>query len=87
MGETTIIEEINPGINVSAIENAINMVINQEKSMVILGGQYGITCEEIDEFKTAKLLEKLFYNAENSVNPEKEPVLILTHELGKGNKK
>ena len=85
MGETTIIEEINPGINVSAIENAINMVIGQENSVVILGGQYGITCEEIDEFKTAKLLEKLFYDTKKlNLTPEKEPVLLLTHELGKG---
>lgn len=85
MGETSIIEEINPGINVSAIENAINMVIGQENSVVILGGQYGITCEEIDEFKTAELLEKLFYNTKNSnLNQRKKPVLILTHKLGKG---
>jgi len=84
MGETSIIEEINPGINVAALENAINMVIGQENSVVILGGQYGITCEEIDEFKTAKLLEKLFYTNKSNLTTKKEPVLLLTHELGKG---
>lgn len=84
-GETVIIEEINPGINVSAIENAINMIIHHENSMVILGGQYGITCEEIDEFKTAQLLEKIFYENKNSkLKDEKEPILLLTHELGNG---
>ena len=37
MGETTIIEEINPGINISAIENAINMSIKQKTQPSILG--------------------------------------------------
>ncbi len=98
--EITIIEEINPGINIKAIENAINMSMELEKAAIILGGQYGITCEEIDEIKTAELLEKVFYennddddddDDENDKNndylssiSEKNISLILTSELGLG---
>ncbi len=69
-----IIEEVNPGINVKAIEKILKMAKNLENCFVILGGQYGITCEEIDELKTVPLLEEF----QNSIN------LILTHQLGKG---
>lgn len=86
----TIIEEINPGINITAIENAIFMAQNLESPFIILGGQYGITCEEIDENETAELLSKIFFENENfdqSKNPEKSLKTIplaLNDELGKG---
>ena len=82
-----IIEEINPGINITAIENAINMTMELKNPAIILGGQYGITCEEIDEIKAAELLEKIFYNKNNNISnsiPEKKISLILTNELGLG---
>ncbi len=85
-----IIEEINPGINITAIENAINMTMELKNPAIILGGQYGITCEEIDEIKAAELLEKIFYNNNNNISnsiPEKKISLILTNELGLGIKK
>ncbi|PKL67509.1 MAG: hypothetical protein CVV28_04310 [Methanobacteriales archaeon HGW-Methanobacteriales-1] len=85
--KVNIIEEINPGINITAIENAINMTMELKNPAIILGGQYGITCEEIDEIKAAELLEKIFYNKNNNTSnsiPEKKISLILTNELGLG---
>lgn len=69
-----ILEEVNPGINVKAIEKILKMAKNLENCFVILGGQYGITCEEIDELKTAALLETF----QGPMN------FILTHQLGEG---
>lgn len=66
-----IIEEINPGINTKAIENSITMLNNIEDYYVIIGGDYGITCEEIDENKVSSLLDNLDIN------------LILTGDVGK----
>jgi UDP-N-acetylmuramyl pentapeptide synthase len=97
-GDITIIEEINPGINIKAIENAIKMSMELESPAIILGGQYGITCEEIDELKAAELLEKIFYNKNINNNEDDDGVedsnicnsfpeknsLILTNELGLG---
>lgn len=82
-----IIAEINPGINITAIENAINMTMELKNPAIILGGQYGITCEEIDEIKAAELLKKIFYNKNNNISNsilEKKISLILTNELGLG---
>ncbi|MDO9044105.1 MAG: coenzyme F430 synthase [Methanobacteriaceae archaeon] len=89
LDKINIIEEINPGINITAIENAIKMTMELKNPAIILGGQYGITCEEIDEIKTAELLENIFYNNNNNNNnsniiPEKKISLILTNELGLG---
>lgn len=70
-----IIEEINPGINTKAIESSINMIKNPEEYYIILGGKYGVTCEEIDEEKLSEFLNKYLEN--NEIN------LILTDELGK----
>jgi UDP-N-acetylmuramyl pentapeptide synthase len=82
-----IIQEINPGINVTAIENALNLAQNLEKTFVILGGEYGITCEEINENDLADLLKKIFYrknyDKNKSFNLNKHH-LILTGDLGKG---
>ena len=63
-----IIEEINPGINTKAIESSINMIKDIDNYYIIIGGKYGVTCEEIDEDKLSKFLHEY---------------LILTDELGK----
>lgn len=68
-----IIEEINPGINVTAIKKSVKMIESFERSTVIFGGKYGITCEEIDENSTVE-----FFNGMNN-----EIQLILVDELGK----
>ncbi len=67
-----IIEEINPGINTKAIEYSLNMIKKPEEFIVIIGGDYGITCEEIKEDKLSKLLNK-----------KKDLNIILTGPLGK----
>ena len=70
-----IIEEINPGINTKAIESSINMIKPIEDYYIIIGGKYGITCEEIDEEKLSKFLN-------NYLKDNKNLNLILTDELG-----
>lgn len=65
-----IIEEINPGLNTQAIKESINMIQNLEDYYLSIGGDYGITCEEIDEEKLANFL--------NTLNTE----IILTGDLG-----
>ena len=59
IGESTIIEEVNPGINTKAIEESINMIENLDDYLVAIGGDYGITCEEIDEDKVSEFLDTL----------------------------
>ena len=54
----TIIEEINPGINTKAIEASINM-LDDDSYLISIGGDYGITCEEIDENSVAELINSL----------------------------
>ena len=56
---STIIEEINPGINTKAIEESINMIRSLDDYIVAIGGDYGITCEEIDEDKVSEFLDGL----------------------------
>ncbi len=68
-----IIQEINPGINVTAIKKSVKMIEASENPTVIFGGKYGVTCEEIDEDSTVEFL--------NSMNDEIQ--LILVDELGK----
>ena len=58
-GNSTIIEEINPGINTDAIKQSINMINDLENWYIAIGGDYGITCEEIDEDKVAEYLDTL----------------------------
>ncbi|MBR4446901.1 coenzyme F430 synthase [Methanobrevibacter sp.] len=65
-----IIEEINPGLNTQAIKESVNMISNLDEYYVSIGGDYGITCEEIDEEKLANYL--------NSLDCD----LILTGEVG-----
>ncbi len=52
-----IIEEINPGINTKSIESSIKMINDLNDYTIILGGKYGVTCEEIDENSVATLLD------------------------------
>ena len=54
-----IIEEINPGINTDAIKKSIGMINNLEDYYIAIGGDYGITCEEIDEEKVSSYLDTL----------------------------
>lgn len=65
-----IIEEINPGLNTQAIKESINMISNLNDYYVCVGGDYGITCEEIDEEKLSAYLDGL------------ECDLLLTGEVG-----
>lgn len=69
-GNSTIIEEINPGINTDAIKQSINMINDLNDWYVAVGGDYGITCEEIDEDKVASYLNTL------------ESDIILTGDVG-----
>lgn len=71
-GDTVVIQEINPGINVTAVERAIGMVKQLPRGVVIFGGQYGVTCEEIDEESVSLVLNEI----------SDEIGLILTDELG-----
>lgn len=66
-----IIEEINPGINTMAIRESINMIDELDDYYVVVGGDYGITCEEIDEMKVSKYLDTLECN------------IILTGDVGR----
>ena len=65
-----VIEEINPGINTDAIRQSVEMIGNLDDWYVAIGGDYGITCEEIDENKVCEYLESL------------ECEIILTGEVG-----
>lgn len=67
---STIIEDINPGLNTQAIKESINMIQNLKDYYISIGGDYGITCEEINEEKLSDFL--------NTLNTD----IILTGELG-----
>ena len=67
-----VIEEINPGINVTAVKKAISMMEDMDGVAVIFGGKYGVTCEEIDEESVSDVL--------NEIKDDK--LLILVDELG-----
>jgi len=73
MGELTIIEEINPGINVTAVKKAVNMIKGYEKPALIIGGSYGVTCEEIDEKPLSNFLDEL----------DDDIILVLTGDMGR----
>lgn len=72
-GEMTIIQEINPGINVTAIKKAVEMIKNYENPAMIMGGSYGVTCEEIDEESLSNFLDDM----------NEDVFLILTGDLGR----
>jgi len=71
--ESTIIEEINPGLNVTAVKKSVAIIKDFKNSTLIFGGQYGITCEEIDEDSTLEFLNHL----DNKIS------LLMVDELGK----
>ncbi|MGF7118678.1 coenzyme F430 synthase [Methanobacterium oryzae] len=71
--DSKIIEEINPGINVTAIKKAVEMISSYENPTLIFGGKYGVTCEEINEISASEFL--------NTLNEDIH--LILVDELGK----
>ncbi len=54
-----IIEEINPGINTKAIKESIEMINNLDDYYIAVGGDYGITCEDIDEAQVSEYLDCL----------------------------
>lgn len=55
-----IVEDVNPGLNTTSIKNSINNLNRYyENFIIILGGDYGITCEEIDEKKLLNYLETI----------------------------
>ena len=66
----TVIEEINPGINTKAIEASINM-LPDDSYIISIGGDYGITCEEIDENAVVELINNL------------DKDILLTGEVGR----
>ena len=67
-----VIEEINPGLNVTAVAKALSLMEEMENVAVIFGGKYGVTCEEIDEESVSEVLDEI-----------KEDIdLILVDELG-----
>lgn len=68
-----VVEEINPGLNVTAVKEAIEMMEDMDNVAVIFGGKYGVTCEEIDEKSVSQVLDCL----------NDEIKLILVDELGK----
>jgi len=68
-----IIEEINPGINATAIKKSVGMIKQFENPILILGGKYGVTCEEINEKSLLTFLNQMDVNIP----------LILTEELGR----
>ena len=73
MENSTILEEINPGLNVKSIQKSIEMVEKLDNYTIIIGGKYGITCEEINEDELVEYLKEKTDNLE----------IILTDELGK----
>lgn len=69
-GDSIIIEEINPGINTDAVKQSVSMIGDLKNWYVAVGGDYGITCEEIDEDMVAEYLNTL------------ESDIILTGDVG-----
>ena len=55
-----IIEDINPGLNTTSIKECIlNLKRYSDNYILIIGGDYGITCEEIDETKLLGFIRTL----------------------------
>ena len=74
-----IIENINPGLDVKSIDYAINDFADVfDSGIVIVGGDFGCTCEEIDVKKLLNVIEK--YKSKNIK-------FILAGALGKELKK
>ncbi|MDO5825245.1 MAG: coenzyme F430 synthase [Methanosphaera sp.] len=76
IGEKIVIEEINPGLNTSSIKKSIDNIRKLDKNFnIILGGDYGITCEEIDEIELVNYI----------MSSDRQ--ITVTGELGKNLKK
>lgn len=58
MDGTCIIEEVNPGLNVKAVEYTLKMAEDLPDPAVIIGGRYGVTCEDIDEDRLSGVLRE-----------------------------
>ena len=72
-----IIEDINPGLNTTSIKKCIdNLEKFNKEYLLIIGGDYGITCEEINEEKLAQYLQSIT-----------DKNIIFTGELGEQLKK
>ena len=71
--DVRVVEEINPGLNVTAVKETIKMMEDLDDVAVIFGGKYGVTCEEIDEKSVSQVLNCLADKIQ----------LILIDELGK----
>ncbi len=72
VGDKLVFEDINSGLNTSSIKKCIDNISRYSDSFtVILGGDYGITCEEIDEKSLCRYI--------GSIQGKK---IILTGELG-----
>ena len=67
---STIIEEINPGLNTQSIKESIKMIDELKNYYISIGGDYGITCEEIDENILSEFLDTLTHD------------IILTGDVG-----
>lgn len=77
LDDKLLIEDINPGLNTSSIKKCIeNLEKYGEDYLIVVGGDYGITCEEIDENLLCDFLGKI-----------NQSRLVLTGELGKNVKK
>ena len=77
-----LIENINPGLNVKSIDNTINDFINvfdNENGYILIGGDFGCTCEEINIEKLSKVIKK--YNSKKNIK------FILSGDIGKELKK
>lgn len=71
--DKVIIEDINPGLNTTSIRKCIeNLKKFNTEYQLIIGGDYGITCEEINENEVVSYLKNI-----NDKN------IIFTGELGK----
>ncbi|WP_390893645.1 coenzyme F430 synthase [Methanococcus aeolicus] len=81
-----LIENINPGLNVKSIDNTINDFINEfindfdnKNGYILIGGDFGCTCEEINIEKLSKVIKKYLSN--------KNIKFILSGDIGKELKK
>ena len=55
-----VLEDINPGLNTTSISKCIsNLERYSNNYVLIVGGDYGITCEEIDEEKLSKYISTI----------------------------
>ncbi|WP_158005535.1 hypothetical protein [Methanosphaera sp. WGK6] len=67
-----ILEDINPGLNTTSIKKCISNIKKYSSNYIlIIGGDYGITCEEINENKLLKYIKTL-----------DEPCIIFTGCVG-----